>query len=347
MCASFVVLQGREGDVVVRPSSPWPAEDDDLFLFGPGPTSSAGRPGPRNGRGRWVFVLIVVLVILSVAVSVWFLQQGSSGTKDEDQAAPPPVRTDYCTAITTERFAELDPEQAGNAAIIVAAATRRALPARAATIALATAFQESRLRNITYGDRDSLGLFQQRPSQGWGTRKQVTNPVYAVNAFYDSLIKVRNYRTIPITKAAQKVQRSGFPEAYAAYAPAAEGISAVLGGHTPAGFTCVLPASAATAQAVGRKGVTGRAAALRAAATRETGARSTRVLTPTTIRFRVPASKGDRRAWALAAWAVARADDLDVVEVRVGGRVWDRANSTNGWTKVVGPRTSGVVVEVG
>ena len=85
------------------------------------------------------------------------------------------------------------------------------MPARAASIALATAYQESKLYNIDYGDRDSVGLFQQRPSQGWGTVAQLTDPEFATNAFYDALAKVDGYREMEITVAAQEVQRSGLP----------------------------------------------------------------------------------------------------------------------------------------
>lgn len=79
------------------------------------------------------------------------------------------------------------------------------------TIALATALQESALRNIDYGDRDSLGLFQQRPSQGWGTPAQIMDPVYSAGVFYDRLAEVPGYSRLPLTVAAQRVQRSGFP----------------------------------------------------------------------------------------------------------------------------------------
>ena len=108
----------------------------------------------------------------------------------------------------TESF---DPEQTGNAALIAALSIKRGLPPRAATIALTTAYQESKILNITYGDRDSLGLFQQRPSQGWGTEKQIMDPVYSTNKFYDALVKVKGYENADITEIAQKVQRSGFP----------------------------------------------------------------------------------------------------------------------------------------
>lgn len=112
-------------------------------------------------------------------------------------------------------------EQASNAAIIYNAAASRGLPAQAAVIGIATALQESTLRNLNHGDRDSLGLFQQRPSQGWGTAAQVTDPVYASNKFYDALVKVPNWASLPVTVAAQRVQRSAYPDAYAKWeAPA-------------------------------------------------------------------------------------------------------------------------------
>ncbi|MFE7777692.1 M23 family metallopeptidase [Streptomyces sp. NPDC057445] len=101
------------------------------------------------------------------------------------------------------------------ASVITNVARSRGLPPRAAVIGVATAIQESTLNNINYGDRDSLGLFQQRPSQGWGTPSQVTDAVYASTAFYKRLEKVDKWQTKPLTRVAQAVQRSGFPDAYA------------------------------------------------------------------------------------------------------------------------------------
>ena len=106
-------------------------------------------------------------------------------------------------------------EQKRNASVITNVARSRSLPPRAAVIGVATAIQESMLKNIRYGDRDSQGLFQQRPSQGWGTVAQVTDPIYASNSFFERLAKVDKWQTKPLTKAAQNVQRSGFPDAYA------------------------------------------------------------------------------------------------------------------------------------
>lgn len=113
-------------------------------------------------------------------------------------------------------------EQMTNAQTIVAHAVDRALPKRAAVIALSTAIVESGLENLDYGDRDSLGLFQQRPSQGWGTPEQLLNPAYAAEQFYDNLLELGGWATMPPGAAAQAVQRSAFPDRYAPQeAPAA------------------------------------------------------------------------------------------------------------------------------
>ncbi|MFC5996002.1 C40 family peptidase [Pseudonocardia hispaniensis] len=124
-------------------------------------------------------------------------------------------------------FADLSDEQRANAATIIGVARDMGAPPRAWLIALATAMQESTLRNIHYGDRDSLGLFQQRPSQGWGTPAQVTDPSYSTRIFIDRLLDVPGWQTLPVTVAAQTVQRSAFPNAYAKW----EGLAAQLVQH--------------------------------------------------------------------------------------------------------------------
>ena len=109
----------------------------------------------------------------------------------------------------------LDVEQAASATTIAAVGKRLGLPDHAVTVALAAALQESQLRNLAYGDRDSLGLFQQRPSQGWGTATEILTPSYAAAAFFRALQRIPSWETLPITDAAQKVQLSGAPTAYA------------------------------------------------------------------------------------------------------------------------------------
>jgi cell wall-associated NlpC family hydrolase len=122
------------------------------------------------------------------------------------------------------RIENLSDEQRGNAATIIGVARDMGAPPRAWLIALATAMQESTLRNINYGDRDSLGLFQQRPSQGWGSPAQVTDPVYSTRTFIEHLLAVPDWEDMPVTVAAQTVQRSAFPDAYAKW----EGLAAQL-----------------------------------------------------------------------------------------------------------------------
>jgi murein DD-endopeptidase MepM/ murein hydrolase activator NlpD len=124
--------------------------------------------------------------------------------------------------------------QVDNAAIIVAVGQQRRVPARGWVIAVATAMTESSLTNHgdlgPRNDHDSLGLFQQRPSMGWGTPQQVMDPVYASTKFYHALLKVKNWETLPLTVAAQKVQRSGFPDRYAEYENDAEAVVAKVTG---------------------------------------------------------------------------------------------------------------------
>src|SRR3954462_2765648 len=189
-------------------------------------------PAPRRTRRRGRVLLPVVAVVVAlVGAGAWAYWHGSIGTL--------PLRP-HCTATALGKSTDVSPEQAGNAAIIASVAVHRRLPARAATIGIATALQESKLVNLEGGDRDSLGLFQQRPSQGWGTPAQLRDPVYASNAFYDVLVKIEGYQDLPITAAAQTVQRSAFPSAYADHEPEARILASALTGQSPGGLTCVL-----------------------------------------------------------------------------------------------------------
>jgi murein DD-endopeptidase MepM/ murein hydrolase activator NlpD len=142
--------------------------------------------------------------------------------------------------------AGLSVAQTRNAAVIVAVGKGMAVPAYGWVVAIATALQESGLINRTTAtDHDSLGLFQQRPSQGWGTPAQVTDPVYASRAFYRRLLAVPGWQTMTETRAAQAVQRSTYPDAYAPHEAQAHAIVAALTGVTAAVCT---PATAGTSR---------------------------------------------------------------------------------------------------
>ncbi|MFF0131593.1 C40 family peptidase [Streptomyces mirabilis] len=119
-------------------------------------------------------------------------------------------------------------EQVPNAKTIQATGVAMNIPARGQIVALATALQESGLRNLTYGDRDSLGLFQQRPSQGWGTANETLDPVHSSTMFYEALEKVPGWQSLSVTQAAQAVQKSGFPDAYAKWEPLATALQQAI-----------------------------------------------------------------------------------------------------------------------
>ena len=219
--------------------------------------------------------------------------------------------TSECIATAAGTSFTLEVDQTGNAALIAAIAHKRGLPARAVTIALATALQESKLRNIAHGDLDSVGLFQQRPSQGWGTEAQILDPVYATNAFFDALVKVKGYETMDIAAAAQRVQRSGFPTAYAKHEGIARVFASALTGETPRGVVCRLgdpsaPSAPTTAAAE---------------LTRLSGERG--ILQDGGLAVSTDSA---RTAWAVAGWAVGRAELNAVTSVQVGDRVWTRGS---------------------
>ena len=122
--------------------------------------------------------------------------------------------------------------QIRNAAIIINVGADLKVPPKGWVIAVATAMQESALTNLPHlgaeNDHDSVGLFQQRPSMGWGTPQQLQDPVYASRKFYQKLVKVRGWQNMALTDAAQAVQRSAFPDAYAKHEPLASKIVNLL-----------------------------------------------------------------------------------------------------------------------
>ncbi|MYX29093.1 heavy metal transporter [Streptomyces sp. SID8381] len=309
------------------------------------PSSSSKR------RGRLLRTGAALVVLLAVA-GYLVVQYVTGGTGPG------------CKVVSADGGAasyEFTPEQAVNAATIAAVGTDRGLPERAVTIALATALQESGLRNIEHGDRDSLGLFQQRPSQGWGTPKEIMDPAYAAGMFYEHLAKVPDYQRLPLTVAAQRVQRSGFPEAYAKHEPDAALLAAALTGRAAATLTC--QGRPGTARTTGPDAV--RAALVRdfgRDAVEEAGAEVGGAATPTptpsaaspgtgsdsgtgsgsgtggrTVTLPVPARGGAdgrdvrERGWQLAHWAVANASALHIERVAYAGREWTAGVTDGQW----------------
>ncbi|MBB2894437.1 hypothetical protein [Flexivirga oryzae] len=210
-----------------------------------------------------------------------------------------------------------DPGQARSASTIVAVGVyKKGVPTRAAVVATTTAIQESKLRNLAYGDLDSLGLFQQRASQGWGTTDQIQDPIYSSGSFYNALLKVPGWESMPIGEAAQEVQRSGFPDAYADHETQGEVITSVMTGTAHEGIGCRLdPAKAngSPAQIVGQLAD-------------ESGLPAQAGTGDVTYR-----AKSVNGAYAIASWAIAHAEDDNITAVTVGNRSWERHRGRDGW----------------
>ncbi|MBA2446198.1 MAG: hypothetical protein H0V49_12825 [Nocardioidaceae bacterium] len=288
---------------------------------------------------RALLLLVGVFVALAVVVGGVFyvIREGVGPLADPEM----------CTATTSDHSVSLTIEQAENASIIAAVAERRRMPARALTIALATAYQESKIQNLSGGDRDSIGLFQQRPSQGWGTPAQIGDPYYASNAFYDALEEVEGYVDMEVTKAAQAVQRSGFPEAYADHEQDARTVASALTGNSQGAFTCVVEGLDAAERAPGGNGLTKRADALRRDLDMAFGELALEPGGVTTghmegsahydgraidILFRPVDAEMRRRGWVVAHYLVANARRLDVEHVIFDDQIWTSGDgSEDGW----------------
>jgi hypothetical protein len=241
-------------------------------------------------------VLIAVAAIAAVvAVAVGALKAIASKS-----AAQP-----GCTATGAgQNQYGLSLEQAQNAAIIAAVAFRDRLPDHAVTVALAAALQETKLRNLSYGDRDSVGLFQQRPSQGWGTPAQLLDPRYAASAFYGRLGQIPGWQTMPVAEAAQAVQRSAAGSAYAAWEDEARTLAVALTGEVAAGLSCHLTGFAGAAPPTD---------ALGQALASEMGANF----------LGVPVNA--KTGWQTATWAVAHAYSYHLRSVSFAGQTWSRS----------------------
>jgi hypothetical protein len=194
---------------------------------------------------------------------------------------------------------DIDLDQAANATTIAGVARRMGLPDHAVTIALEAALQESGLHNLDHGDRDSVGLFQQRPSQGWGTREQILDTRYAATMFLRHLARVPNWATRAVDDAAQSVQRSAAPDAYVKWEDVARTLAAALTGERAAGLGCQFPAP----RHVGLH-------AVQVAITGEWGSDP--------LGWPVDSARG----WMIASWLVGNAQRLGISSVTFAGHRW-------------------------
>ncbi len=239
------------------------------------------------------------------------------------------AKTHFVSTGCTIASFDLDTGQAAVASTMVGAVSRytTALPERAAVLVLAAGLQESKLTNLApgSGDRDSVGVLQQRPSQGWGGPNPATraarlnNVTEATTEFLDHLVRFKNWRTLPLARAIQNVQVSADESLYAQHESEAKALADALLGRSPAAVSCTFgtPTQVASAREVARQ--------VRA---------QLPVNAPTTrdSEIRVPGA-----GWQTAAWFVANADRLGIDKVAYAAKQWTR---TGGWKSATATRAA-------
>src|ERR1700754_1510327 len=185
---------------------------------------SASSRGPRDVR---------FMVGLPAAITPGVPAAGRLGVvTDDDAAASDGIHGVACSpaTATATSVGPYGAEQMANAHLIVDIGTARRIPEHGIITALMASMAESSLHNLDHGDRDSLGLFQMRPSQGWGTAAQLTDPHYTINKFYDTLLAVPDWQTLAPGAAAQAVERSAFPDRYTTHEQTAREILGTVNG---------------------------------------------------------------------------------------------------------------------
>jgi hypothetical protein len=307
------------------------------------PTTSPWRVEPYNyQRPSWRKPLIVLTVIVALLAAAAY---GGYRVYQHFQLA---LIVPGCQAGSGDNSVALDFEQAADAATIADVAVYDHLPAKALTIAYATAIQESKLENVPYGTSDSVGLFQQRPSQGWGSAQELQNPVYAAQAFFvtgpSALTKVPGYASMSVAEAAQNVQHSADGSAYEQWAD--EGAQLAADYTTaPHAVTCWYnPATQAADNGVSTQ------LNLRAAVNKLEGTfgtpRADGVVTGVTLArsgkseiFKITSAGG----WAVANWLVTNASSFGITQVRYDGYEWTASLTETSWQPDSGDAAGSIV----
>ena len=257
---------------------------------------------------------VVIVVVIALAVAGYFVFK---------QAKPLLLSGSGCQAGTGHKTVLLDPEQASIAATIAGVAHQREMPRRAVVVAFAAALQESKMHNLSYGDRDSVGVFQQRPSEGWGPASRLKDPVYASGRFFEALAGVPDYIHKPVYRAAQAVQHSADGSAYVRYQPEAITLAADFTGRRAHAVWCWSAAADPT-----RANLT---AARRELAHAFGPMGSHRAATPgddPSMLVRVPRPAV---GWAVATWLVTHAGSYGIHDVHYAGFHWRLSSGSSGW----------------
>ena len=306
-------------------------------------TTSSGRTASYSyQRPSWrrpLIVLGVILVVLALlAVGAYAAYQAYGRYVQRVLTVP------GCQAGTGVNAIGLDFGETADAATIAGVAARDRLPREALIVAYATAWQESKLENLTYGDRDSVGIFQQRPSEGWGSTAELEDPAYASGVFFEALVKIPGYAKLPVDVAAQDVQRSADGSAYQQYAQSGAALAADMT-VAPHAITCWYdPASQAASDGISAKlnlrgalngfaDAFGRPSADGAVTSvREANSGGSVVIS---------AARGD--GWTAADWLVANASSYGITQVSYGGYQWTAGLNETSWQAESSPAGARIV----
>ena len=264
--------------------------------------------------GRLTLVLLLAVVALGAGVYVAF------------RHVPTILGETGCTAGSGRGAVALDSQQAQIAATIAGVALHRGMPSRALTVAYATAMQETHLHDPAYGDLDSVGVFQQRPSEGWGPASKLIDPVYASTRFFRALAQVPGYTQMPVYKAAQAVQHSADGYAYEQYQGLAAHLTTAFTG-APRAVWCWPAGHHGKAQLTpARRAIVKAFGPLPASRSASTG-------DAPSLLFHAPQSG---LGWAVAAWLVTHAGKYRLHDVRYAGFRWPAPAGHTGWVKDAG-----------
>ena len=285
--------------------------------------TSTGHIAPYSyKRPSWRRPLIVVTVIV-VLVAIG----GYTAYRTYERFVQRLLTVPGCQAGTGVNSVGLDFGQAADAATIAGVAAKDHLSGKALTVAYATALQESKLENLNYGDRDSIGIFQQRPSQGWGTKAELQDPAFAAGAFFGALVKVPDYLSLPVYEAAQDVQRSADGSAYQQYTQTSSALAADFTAR-PHAVTCWYQPAAKSASgpnlggamkgladAFGKPGEGGPVERVR-----RVRSSNSEVITATS-----------KSGWTVASWLVTSASSYGITQVSYAGYRWTAGLGEMSW----------------
>ncbi|MFE9242593.1 hypothetical protein [Nocardiopsis sp. NPDC006938] len=280
-------------------------------------------PSKRRTFSAFAKILLILTFVCGLFVAGGYYVMTTFEPLDTRERPDP-----GCRLQLAEGRYDMEITQAANAATVGGVAFSRDLPEEAVTVAFATVWQESTFYNVEYGDRDSLGLFQQRPSQEWGEPEEILDPVYSSRSFYDELVEVGGWEDLPVYEAAQSVQRSAHGFAYDQHEDLSADMAEAFGGRGGGMVTCWFDEETVEALRTGEADVAGAQEEM------------ARVFGTDPAELPVPEGEQPRTGdlgWAMAQWAVVHAEGYGITSVTYGDQRWRASDGMDGaqaWTEI-------------